>query len=391
MAIRKSVLKSLLLGCLAFSAFPFPLSAAEDSPSDGLNQVDVFVSGEGGYDTYRIPAIVATNQGTLLAFSEARKHSRSDTGDIDLLIRRSIDNGTTWSDAAIVWDDGINTCGNPCPVVDRATGVIWLPLTWNSGKVGESKIQTGFGTDSRRVFMTCSRDDGKTWSEPYEITSDTKDKTWSWYATGPGAGIQLEHGENRGRLVIPCDHDTPTETSKGHFSHTIYSDDHGKTWQLGGTAPLDRENECEVVELLEGQLMLNMRNSDRSIHHRQIAFSDDGGLTWKNQRQDKTLIEPICQASIRRYRWPKGNEPGVILFSNPADKKKRKNMTVRASLDDGKSWPFARQIYAGSSAYSCLVALPDGRIGCLYEADDYKRIRLATFDLNWLMDKKAPE
>jgi len=350
-----------------------------------LDQRDVYVSGQGGYHTYRIPAIVCTKKGTLLAFCEGRKNSSSDSDDIDLLLRRSSDHGKTWSEAQVVWDDSDNVCGNPCPVVDRDTGQIWLSLTWNSGKIHERGIQPGFGADSRRVFMTSSIDDGKTWNEPHEITSDVKEKDWSWYATGPGAGIQIEHGKYRGRLVIPCDHKTPAEAPADYFSHVIYSDDHGKSWQLGGTSLGGKENECEVVELNNGRLMLNMRNYDRSFHARQIAFSNDGGLTWKDQQHDETLIEPICQASIRRYRWPKGNEPGVILFSNPASKKGRKNMTVRASVDDGKSWPIARQIHADSSAYSCLVVLPDGRIGCLYEADDYRRIVFAIGPLDWLM------
>lgn len=364
--------------------------ANENTVSNHLEEIDVFVSGKGGYDTYRIPAIVSTKQGTLLAFCEGRKHSRSDTGDIDLLVRRSTDNGKTWSDNAVVWDDGGNTCGNPCPVVDRDTGVIWLPLTWNAGKGFENKTQTGFGSDSRRVFMTCSRDDGITWNEPYEITSDTKDINWSWYATGPGAGIQIERGENSGRLVIPCDHKEPAKEPTDYFSHVIFSDDHGKTWQLGGTTFSGYDNECEVVEISGGQLLLNMRNFDRTAPYRQVTFSEDGGLTWKDQRFDETLIDPVCQASIRRYRWASNGEPGVILFSNAASKRGRKNMTVRASFDDGKSWPVARQIYAGSSAYSCLVVLPNGIVGCLYEADDHSRIALAIFDFEWLISKKKP-
>ncbi|MFT5464753.1 MAG: sialidase-1, partial [Planctomycetota bacterium] len=131
-----------------------------------LSQTDVFVSGEGGYNTYRIPAAVVTNNGTVLAFCEGRRNGRSDTGDIDILLRRSDDNGKTWSDTQVVWDDKGNTCGNPCPVVDRETGTIWLLLTWNSGTRAEGKTQAGFGTDSRRVFVTHSEDDGATWAEP---------------------------------------------------------------------------------------------------------------------------------------------------------------------------------------------------------------------------------
>ena len=347
-------------------------------------ETDVFVSGEGGYHTYRIPSVVVTKEGTLLAFCEGRKTSRSDAGDIDLLLRRSRDGGRTWSDPHVVWDDGPNTCGNPCAVVDRDTGVVWLLLTWNAGKVHERHIQPGFGEDSRRVFVTHSRDDGATWAVPVEITSRVKEKAWSWYATGPGAGIQIARGEHRGRLVIPCDHKTPTGEGVRYCSHVIYCDDHGATWQLGGTSPEDKVNECEVVELGDGRLMLNMRNYDKRVRARQVCFSDDGGRTWRGQRHDKTLIEPICQASIRRYRWPSDDRPGVILFSNPASTKKREELTIRASYDDGKTWKHSRALHEGGSAYSCLCVLADETIGCLYEKDGYKRITFARFPLAWV-------
>jgi len=352
-------------------------------------ETDVFVSGEGGYHTYRIPSVIVTKQGTLLAFCEGRKNSRSDTGDIDLLLRRSSDGGKTWSKAQVVWDDGPNTCGNPCPVVDRDTGVVWLLLTWNAGKVHERGIPPGFGEDSRRVFVTHSKDDGATWAKPVNITSHTKDRAWSWYATGPGAGIQIENGNHRGRLVIPCDHKTPTDEGVRYFSHVIYSDDHGSTWQLGGSSPGDKVNECEVVELAGGRLMLNMRNYDKRVRARQVCFSDDGGCTWHDQRHDETLIEPICQASIRRCRWPGRDEPGVILFSNPASTKGRRRLTIRASYDDGKTWRHSRLLHEGSSAYSCLCVLDDGTIGCLYEKDGYKRITFARFPLEWVQPADA--
>lgn len=347
-------------------------------------ETDVFVSGEGGYHTYRIPSVIVTEKGTLLAFCEGRKNSRSDSGDIDLLLRRSFDKGKTWSPVQMVWDDGPNTCGNPCPVVDRDTGVIWLLLTWNSGKIKEPKIQAGFGKDSRRVFVTHSKNDGATWAEPREITARVKDRSWSWYATGPGAGIQIERGPYRGRLVIPCDHKVPVKKGSRYYSHIIYSDDHGASWKIGGTSPQDQVNECEVVELEDGRLMLNMRNYDKSVRSRQVCFSDDGGLSWQDQRHDPALIEPICQASIRRYRWSKGNQPGVLLFSNPASSKAREKLTIRASLDDSRTWPYARLLNEGGSAYSCLCVLRDGSIGCLYEKDGYRRIPFARFTLDWV-------
>lgn len=364
-----------------------PVVATPPQPS----HTDLFVSGEGGYHTYRIPSLVATTDGTLLAFCEGRKHSHADSGDIDMLVRRSTDHGRTWSEPEVVWDDGENTCGNPCPVVDRSTGTIWLTMTWNAGARKEKEIEPGYGSNSRRVFVTSSSDDGRTWSSPREITTSVKDKKWSWYATGPGAGIQLIHGEHPGRLVIPCDHKLPTDKGLRYRSHVIYSDDQGKTWQLGGVAPEAEVNECEVVELSGGRLMLNMRNYTSSIPARQIALSDDAGSSWHSQRHDKYLVEPRCQASLRRYRWPEDQSPGILLFSNPAHPQKRVNMTLRASFDDGQTWPVNRQLYAGSSAYSCLEVLANGEIACLYEADNYGRVVLALCDLEWLTaDQPAP-
>ncbi len=354
---------------------------AADSPTE----TPVFISGEGGYHTYRIPSILVTKDGSLLAFAEGRKKGLSDAGDIDLVWRRSTDGGATWSDTKVLWDDAENTCGNPCPVVDAKTGTIWLLLTWNAGKISEAHIQPGFGTDSRRVFLCHSKDDGQTWSTPQNITEQVKDKTWSWFATGPGNGIQLTQGKHAGRLVIPCDHKVPTTSGEQAYSHVIYSDDHGATWQRGGTAG-PHCNECEVVELAQGDLLLNMRSHDPQVKRRWLSRSQDGGATWSTPEPSDTLIEPICQASMRRYRWPTQTEPGVILFSNPASTTQRVKLTIRASYDDGKTWPVAKELYPGGSAYSVLCVLPDSKIGCLYEKDGYKRIVFAKFPLDWLTE-----
>ncbi len=343
---------------------------------------DVFVSGEDGYHTYRIPSVIVAPKGDLLAFCEGRKGGRGDSGDIDLLVKRSKDGGRTWSPQRVVWDDDANTCGNPCAVVDASTGTIHLLSTHNLGTDREPQIIRGESKGTRTVWITRSEDDGETWSKPVEITESTKRPDWTWYATGPGAGIQLERGPHRGRLVVPCDH---IEADTHHYySHVICSDDHGKTWKLGGSTPEHQVNECEVVELTDGRLLLNMRNYDRSKHLRQVAFSADGGKTWTDQRHDSTLTEPICQASLRRLAWPAGDEPGVILFSNPASSDSRSRMTIRTSLDDGATWAASRVLYEGSSAYSCLVALPDGDAGCLFEADGYGRIVFARLSREWL-------
>ncbi len=248
-------------------------------------------------------------------------------------------------------------------------------MTWNRGEDHEGEIIEGKSLDTRRIFVTSSSDDGRTWAEPREITSAVKRPDWTWYATGPGAGIQLVRGKWARRLLVPCDH-IEKETEK-YYSHVIYSDDHGTTWKLGGRTRKAGVNECQVVELKGGRLLLNMRNYDRTHKYRQVALSEDGGMTWIGQRFEPTLVEPIFQASIRRAG-------DVILFSNPADTDQRVNMTVQLSRDEGLSWHLLQRLHLGPSAYSDLALLPDGRAGCLYEKgteDPYETITLARFTM----------
>jgi sialidase-1 len=354
----------------------------------GLEQTDVFVSGTAGYHTYRIPAIVTSTKGTVLAFCEGRKNSAKDTGTIHLLLKRSTDGGKTWGDQQMVWVDGDNVCGNPAPVVDQSTGDIWLLMTWNVGSDGEREIKEAKGQDTRRVFVSRSTNDGVNWTKPVEITGSVKKPHWRWYATGPVNGIQLMRGPHRGRLVIPANHTDHTnpEQHPSH-SHVIYSDDHGQTWQWGGTED-EMTNESTVVELSDGTLLQNMR-SYHGEHRRAIGVSHDGGVSWSRTIRDEALIEPVCQASILRYSWPKGNESGRILFSNPSSTKREK-MTVRLSEDEAATWPISKVLHRGPAAYSCLTVLPGGAIGCLYECGEkapYERIVLARFPVKWLLDR----
>jgi sialidase-1 len=350
---------------------------------------DLFISGTDGYHTYRIPALLTTKRGTLLAFCEGRKAGSSDSGNIDLLLKRSSDGGRTWSNQQRLWDDKANTCGNPCPVVDQQTGTIWLLMTWNHGDDNEGAIKKNTSRDTRRVWVSRSDDDGLTWSKPTDITATTKRPEWRWYATGPGVGIQLQKGPWKGRMVIPCDHSVVSANDPdGYNSHVIISDDHGKTWNIAGTIT-PKVNECQVVELADGTLMLNMRNYDRSKTTRAVATSTDGGITWSKVTHDPVLVEPICQASFLRYTLPPKHDRNRLLFSNPAHAQRgdRKDMTIRLSYDEGKTWPVSKLLYAGPAAYSCLTVLHDGNTACLYEAGKkhpYEKIVFASFTLDWL-------
>ena len=350
------------------------------SPPNELVQTDVFTAGEDGYHTYRIPTLITTARGSLLAICEGRRDGRGDHGNLDLVAKRSDDMGATWSDMSLVYEEGGEkdiTIGNPCPVVDQETGTIWLPFCRNNDT----------------VFMTHSTDDGKTWAKPVEITSDVKLDDWGWYATGPGVGIQMTRGKFNGRMVIPCDHREKKNGKWIKMSHAFYSDDHGESWKLGGTVN-DHTDECQVVELHDGRLMMNMRNYWKVDGgkpdwggKRAIAFSSDGGESWDKFGVDETLIEPICQASLVKHS-DDAFRAQPLFFSNPASTNRRVNMTVRISTDHGKTWSHSKQLCDGPAAYSCLSVLPDRSVGCLYETGEkgpYEQIRFARFSTKWLL------
>lgn len=329
----------------------------------------IFESGENGYHTYRIPALIQAKNKDLLAFCEGRKNSRSDTGNIDLLLRRSPDQGITWTQQTVIWDDGENVCGNPCPVLDEETGELFLLLTWNSGEDHESEIVKGTSEDTRRVFVSSSKDHGLTWNKPKEITKDVKRKNWTWYATGPGVGIQLRLGPHKGRLIIPCDHKRKEDKTAYH-SHVIYSDDHGKTWRLGGVSA-NGANECQVVERKDGSLLLNMRRA-RTLKapYRLLAESCDGGMTWSNHFINQVLIDPRCQGSLIRKTPSDSREKPLLIFSNVGHKTSRMGLMVRISENDGLTWEKSRLLYPGPAAYSCLVSLQGTRAACLFEGGE---------------------
>lgn len=339
-----------------------------------LKQTDIFLSGQDGYHTYRIPAIVVSTSGTILAFCEGRKCSSADSGDIDIVLKRSFDNGETWGPMQIIADEGPNTMGNPSPVVDQDTGIIWLLLCKNNNQ----------------VYIMKSADDGATWSDPLEITEDVKEDNWYWYATGPCHGIQLKNG----KLVIPCDHTEAPEMGwemAHNYSHVIYSDDHGSSWKLGGKVG-PRMDECTVVQTYDGSLYLNMRNyalpGDR-WHTRAYAWSKDDGITWSCPNFDHALIEPVCQASVIRFTDKNNHDRNRVLFSNPASQQERMKMTVRLSYDECQTWEISKLLYLEPSAYSDLAIASDMTIYCLYERGEknpYEKITLANFNIEWLTD-----
>jgi sialidase-1 len=378
--IAASPLYTLALLVVGCSGALTPAPTRTVAPVHGPTYTDVYVAGEGAYHTYRIPSVIATPKGTLLAFAEGRRTGGGDAGDIDLVLRRSTDGGRTWSPMQVIGDNGPDTFGNPCPVVDARTGIIWLLTTHNPGAYREKDIVAGASQGTRTVWAMKSEDDGVAWSPAVEITSSVKRADWTWYATGPGVGIQTRTG----RLVIPANH---VEAGSGiNRSHLFFSDDGGKSWSLGASAGAGT-NESQVVELADGRLMLNMRNHPpRRENFRMVATSDDLGRTLSPTSPDRSLIEPPAQASLLRLTTAKTGDRDRLLFANPASTR-RERMTVRLSYDEGTTWPVARVIDEGPSAYSSLVVLPDRSIGLLFERgtrSPYERITFARFTLEWL-------
>ena len=329
------------------------------------DQQPLFPNGSHGYFCFRIPALVVSNQGTVLAFCEGRKINCRDHGDIDLVLKRSFDNGQTWTDMEVVNQGAGRTSGNACAVVDRNNGTIWLV----------------FCRDSKKIFIIKSTDDGETWSEPTDITAGARDPAWHWVFTGPGHGLQLASG----RLLIPCSADLKPRLGEIQFSYTFYSDDHGATWKLGSALDYNASDECEVVELTDGRLYMNMRSRQKK-HQRAFSHSEDGGISWSPVQYDPHLPEPSCQGSILRFTESSRFRKNRILISTPANPSQRSHLTVRVSYDECQTWAVSKILDEGEAGYSDLAVTPEWDILCFYERESTGELVLARFDIEWLTD-----
>ena len=350
-------------------------------------RTDVFVGGTDGYFAYRIPSFIVAPNGDLLVFCEARKSNLSDDGDIDLLMKRSTDGGQTWLKQQLIYEEGGAArikYGNPTAVIDEEQEIIWLAA--NRDYLTERGARAG-GT----LVLFRSDDSGKTWSKPVDITASIKKPDWGHYAFGPGIGVQIRHGEHKGRLLFPANFRKSFDKRQPSYSHVILSDDHGKTWKLGGVLG-DYTNECQIAEIVEKQkpgLLINMRNHwgrggfPKKSGSRLVARSFDGGQSWDTETMDRALPEPPCQASLYRFSFATKDEPSRLLFANPIGPG-RANLRLRMSLDEGRTWPHGKLISVGSTAYSCMARLPGDRVGIVYERNNYQRVSFCEFPVDWL-------
>ena len=321
-----------------------------------IRKQTVYSSGKDGYHTYRIPSIIKTHYGELLAFCEGRKENHNDSGFIEIMVKKSYDSGKTWTQQDIIASDGKNTFGNCNPVVDSKTGRIHIVCNFNLAGVHEEEIRRGEGV--RECYHLYSDDNGITWSIPRNITQQVKKTDWTWHAIGPCHGIQTKSG----RFVFGGNHANlsvaTTSDNYDGFSFSIYSDDNCKTFNISDDiAP--ETNECSVAELSDGRLYMNMRT--QQYFHRFSAYSEDQGETWVDFEPDEELTDPKCQGVALCLR-----ESGELIFCN-AYSLNRSNLTVRISHDLGRTWQESIVIHEGPAAYSDLVQIDDVTIGCLYE------------------------
>ncbi|MEV7995533.1 sialidase family protein [Streptomyces sp. NPDC086077] len=378
---------------LVFSPFTVTLPASAARCTSSVP----YAAGTGGYLAYRIPAAVTTGKGTVLAFAEGRRGGSSDSGDIDVLVRRSLDGGCTWGPLTVVAAGNGNTRGNPAPVVDPRTGDVVLLTSYNSGAVTEAQIMRGEVTpeQSRRVFVQRSTDDGRTFSPPQEITRSVKRAGWRWYATGPGHAVALTRGPHAGRLVVPANHSVAPpagspdtgEEPRYYGAHALYSDNGGATWRLGFVDDsydgYDNANESTAAELPDGTLYFSARDQHgTSAGHRLDSCSSDGGRTLdRPYKVQPTLSDvPIVHASVLQPDAP----DAPLLFSGPSVPTARQAMAVWRSTDAGATFAKTLTLSGQPAAYSDLVQVGPDTLGVLYETGaqgTYERIEFRTVPL----------
>jgi sialidase-1 len=344
------------------------------------------------YQSFRIPSLVRTPNGVLVAFAEGRIRNSRDYGDIDLVYKRSIDGGVTWSALRRVVGAGRGTWGNPTAVVDGRNGKIWLFMSWNAGDkslTGEGATKKIDSWGDRKVFLSSSSDHGVTWTTPRDMTRQLLPRSYAWDAMGPGVGIQTRTGRKPGRLVVPA------------LGRNIYSDDGGRTWKdkriPRGTS------EGSIVEMQDGTLVRNDRGVGPVWRKAPRRWVSRGSIEEGFSRfaPDGTLVDARVQGSILRFPGSRSR----ILFLNPASTTQRCRMRLRISYDDGHTWPFGRALHDSPKSlssceqdkggYSSMAPMGPTVVGALVEITDRSRrldrrsIEFHAVNLSWLLQGRA--
>ncbi|MCX4438068.1 sialidase family protein [Streptomyces mirabilis] len=406
--LRSTLTAVLTAAALCVLALPNPArasaadaSGAADAADASFEQQVLFrASQDPGYACFRIPAVVRSTHGTLLAFAEGRVHDCGDAGDIDIVVKRSTDGGRTWGPLQVVNEGAGDTHGNPAPIVDRETGRIVLAETYNTGRTD------GRGCDvpcDRTPHLQYSDDDGLSWSAPRDLSAEILPPNWnSWYATGPVHGIQLTRGRHAGRLVFGVN----TETWNGsrvtaNNAALITSDDGGDHWRIGASDswPIaddgtfrQKPSELTLTERADGSVLVSGREQDGTdLGHRTQTVSRDGGDSFTATFRDLPgLYAPQVQGSVLRL----GDR---ILLACPGDPDRRRTMMIRSSYDGGRTWDSVDRgtvVTTDWSGYSDLVGIGGGAVGLLYEGgavDARDEVRFARFTEDWLTPRRGPD
>ncbi|MGW2345054.1 exo-alpha-sialidase [Streptomyces sp. NPDC001661] len=398
--------RSLVVAALAVAAaLPVPASAQAASKSHPPFEQQVLfkASQDPGYACYRIPSVVRTVRGTLLAFAEGRKNDCTDAGDIDIVVKRSEDGGRTWSPLQVVNEGAGDTHGNPSPVVDRRTGRILLAETYNTGR-----------TDGKNCDIPCDRtphmqhsdDDGRTWSPPRDLSDELLPGDFnSWYATGPSHGIQLTRGQHRGRLVFAVNAETWSGSRiTANHAALVVSDDGGAHWRVGAkdSWPIaedgtfrQKPSEMALAELPDGTIHISGREQDGTdLGHRTQTVSRDGGDSFA---RPFSALPDLYAPQVQGSTLPVGKGGHRLLLACPGDPDRRRTMMIRSSYDGGRTWESYDRgtvVTTDWSGYSDLVRADRGHVGLLYEGgavDARDEIRFARFTLDWLKDRRGPD